>query len=323
MKLLLCADVRLGAVCAENLGVKLSQKWQAERTKKFVELIDKAAQNNAEYIALVGQIFGQERISESVIDSLFHALKENSQIQVIAFIVADEYNRLSYRNDMPENLHLICTQTKDTFLDQHIALRIDKGSVELQLADNDPVWIKKNADGRFVLSGVGDDHIIPSFEPIGFDEALETDIGYSVLEWVNENLIGCNKVANQKYAFRSVDLKILPEDGEKDIIRKIQNTVSNMDVDTFLRVTISGRSAFGLTLDSSALKTQLQGRVFFAEVYDNSIMDIDEEAFENDISLRSEFVRLALQDDSLSESERSRLISCGWNALNGREVSVE
>ena len=52
-------------------------------------------------------------------------------------------------------------------------------------------------------------------------------------------------------------------------------------------------------------------------------MDIDEEAFENDISLRSEFVRLALQDDSLSESERNRLISCGWNALNGREVTAE
>ena len=47
------------------------------------------------------------------------------------------------------------------------------------------------------------------------------------------------------------------------------------------------------------------------------------EAFENDISLRSEFVRLALQDDSLSESERNRLISCGWNALNGREVTAE
>ena len=45
--------------------------------------------------------------------------------------------------------------------------------------------------------------------------------------------------------------------------------------------------------------------------------------FENDISLRSEFVRLALQDDSLSESERNRLISCGWNALIGKGVSAE
>ena len=52
-------------------------------------------------------------------------------------------------------------------------------------------------------------------------------------------------------------------------------------------------------------------------------MDIDEESFETDISLRSEFVRLALQDGSLSESERSRLISLGWNALSGKEVSAE
>ena len=75
--------------------------------------------------------------------------------------------------------------------------------------------------------------------------------------------------------------------------------------------------------NGNALEEQLQNRIFFVEVYDNTIMDIDEEAFENDISLRSEFVRLALQDDSLSEAERNRLISCGWNALNGKEVSAE
>ena len=52
-------------------------------------------------------------------------------------------------------------------------------------------------------------------------------------------------------------------------------------------------------------------------------MDIDEKAFETDISLRGEFVRLALQDGSISESERSRLISLGWSALSGGEVSAE
>ena len=76
-------------------------------------------------------------------------------------------------------------------------------------------------------------------------------------------------------------------------------------------------------MNSNALKSQLQNRVFYVEVYDNTVMDIDEEAFETDISLRSEFVRLALQDGSLSESERNRLISLGWNVLSGREVSAE
>ena len=63
--------------------------------------------------------------------------------------------------------------------------------------------------------------------------------------------------------------------------------------------------------------------IFYAEVFDNTSMDIDEETFETDISLRSEFVRLALRDGSLSESERNRIISAGWNALGGKEVNKQ
>lgn len=322
MKLLLCADVRLGAVCTENLCVELSNAWQAARTEKMADLVDKAAQNNAGYVALFGRMFGRKRISESVIDRLFRAVRDDKNIQVLTFLEADEYNRIAYRNDIPENLHLICTQTADTYLDDNIALRIEKNSVELQLSDNDPIWIKK-IDGKFILNGIGREQVIPSFEPIGFEDALDIQCGYAVLEWMDEELLGCNVTHEQKYAFQSIELKILPEDGEKDILRKINAAVSKFDIDTFLRITIVGRSAFGLTLNSDALAGKLQRRIFFVEVHDNTIMDIDEEAFENDISLRSEFVRLALQDDSLSEFERNRLISCGWNALNGKEVSTE
>ena len=323
MKLLLCADVRLGVVCTENLDVKLSHKWQAARTEKLVDLIDQAARNNAGYVALYGRMFGQERVSESVIDSLFAAVKEDKNIQVLAFLIVDEYNRISYRNDIPENLHLICTQTADSYTDDYIALRMDKGVTELQLSDNDPVYIRKTADGSYMISGMDAEQAIPSFEPIGFEDAQELKCGYGILEWEEETLGRYSVIGNQKYAFKAIELKLLPGDGEKEILRKINAAVKGIDIDTFLRITLVGRSAFGLTLNSDALENQLQGRIFFVEVYDNTIMDIDEEAFENDISLRSEFVRLALQDDSLSESERNRLISCGWNALNGKEVSAE
>ena len=59
-------------------------------------------------------------------------------------------------------------------------------------------------------------------------------------------------------------------------------------------------------------------RLFFVEVFDSTVMEVDAEAFDTDISLRSEFVRLAMQDESLSEIERNRLISCGWTALGGK-----
>lgn len=323
MKLLLCADVQLGAVCTENLGVKLSHKWQNARTQKLSDLIDKAAQNNAGYVALLGRIFGQARVSESVIDNLFLAANEDKNIQILVILMADEYNRIIYRNDIPENMHLICLQTADSYVDENIALRIESGNIELQLSDNDPVWVKRDTEGMFTVEGIGESHVIPSFEPMGFEDKEGKLFGFGLIDWSENAIEGYSEVENQKYAFEAISLKILPEDGQKDIIKKINMAVAKIDMDSFLRITIVGRSAFGLTLNSDALANQLQGKIFFVEVYDNTIMDIDESDFENDISLRSEFVRLALQDDSLSESERNRLISCGWNALNGKEVSAE
>ena len=317
MKMLFCADVRLGAICAESLDIKQSHKWQDVRSEKLINLIDKAAQNNAAYVVLFGQMFGQARISESVIDGLFQAVKEDADIQTLAFLHIDEYKRISYRNDIPKNLHLFCLRTLDSYTDANIALHIDKEKIELQLGNNDTLIIREIVNQKYVISGLSEDYILPSFEPIGFEDAQGMDCGYGIIEWTNEELGQYISKVNQKYAFRMIDLKIMPEDDQKEIIRKINNAVKSIAFDTFLRITIMGRLAFGMMLDVDALKKQLQNRIFFVEVYDNTVMDIDAEAFENDISLRSEFVRLALQDDSLSESERSRLISCGWNALKG------
>lgn len=321
--MLLCSDVQLGAVSTEKLDIKQSQKWQTARNGKFEDLIDKAAQNNAAYVALFGRLFGQDRVTESVIDTLFQAIRENSGITVLVFLSALEHKRVSYRNDIPENLHMINMESRDSFLDDNIALRINAGAVELQLGDTEPVVIRKEEAGNYVISGIPNTAAIPSFEPTGFEDAQDNKFGFGILEWTEERLGQYQVKGGSKYSYKAIELKIMPEDDQKEILRKINNMARTIDIDTFLRITLTGRSAFGLTINGDALKTQLQGHIFFVEVYDNTVMDIDEESFENDISLRSEFVRLALQDSSLSESERNKLISLGWNALSGREVSAE
>ena len=323
IKMLVCADLRLGAVSAERLDIKQSHTWQAARNEKYANLIDKASQSNAAYIALCGQLFGQARITESVIDTLFLAIREEPSISVLAFLDAGEYKRISYRSDIPENLHLINMQAQDSYLDDHIALRVKDSAVELQLGENDAILVSRDPTGHYILNGMSENNVVPSFEPTGFEDAQDAQCGYGIIEWTEDKLGQFKVIRESKYSFKAVELKILPEDDEKEILRKINNMIRSIERDTFLRVTLTGRSAFGLTMSSDALKSQLQNRIFFAEVYDNTVMDIDEKAFETDISLRSEFVRLALQDGSLSESERNRLISLGWNALSGREVSAE
>lgn len=329
MKMLLCSDVKLGAVCEENLGVKLSHKWGAERTAKFADLIDRAAQNNAGYVVLAGRLFGSERIPESAIDALFKAVKEDEHIQVLAFLDRAEYKRVLYRNDIPENLHILSTDStqndegNDNYLDACLAARSVDGLIEMQFSDNDPVRISKGSDGAFELTIADEKETVPIFEPVGFEDAAERRAGYIVLEWSDETIEDCSVITNRKYNFESADIKIMPTDTHREIVSKINKEAAGRKYDTFLRVTIHGRSPFGVTLNSDAVEEKLRERLFFAEIYDNTVMDIDEASFETDISLRSEFVRLALQDDSLSQTERNRLISCGWNALGGKEVSAE
>ena len=49
--------------------------------------------------------------------------------------------------------------------------------------------------------------------------------------------------------------------------------------------------------------------------------DVDEEALATDVSLLAEFIRQVESDDSLSPVEKSRIVRCGWNALNAKELA--
>lgn len=324
MKMLLCSDVKLGAIPVEKLDSKLSHKWQSVRSDKFEELIDIALQNHANYMVLLGQMFGRVRVTEGLIDTLFQLMNNNATLHVLLFVDIAECERISYRNDIPENLHVISTRHEDSYLDDEIAVRTGNENTEIQLGDNESVVITKGNNGLFTLTVTGETYCIPIFEPNGFDEAeTATACGYALLEWTNETLGTFKLQENTSYVYKTVEVKIQANDDQSEILRKLNQTVRNIDHNTFLRIMLTGQSAFGLTINGDALKQHLQSKIFFVEVYDNTVMEIDEESFNTDISLRSEFVRLAMADETLSESERNRLISCGWNALTGKEVSEE
>ena len=146
--------------------------------------------------------------------------------------------------------------------------------------------------------------------------------GYSLID-MDENGSRLSSVEGTVYFYEKAEARFSPEDTKADMMRKIDNAVSSMDSSTIVRLFLTGETPFGKAADRAEVKEHLQNKVFYAEVYDNTTMHVDTKALEHDISLQSEFVRLAMQDHSLSEAERSRLISCGWNALSGRGVPKE
>ena len=60
---------------------------------------------------------------------------------------------------------------------------------------------------------------------------------------------------------------------------------------------------------------------FFVKIKDNTKVTIDPKEYENDISLKGEFIRLVMASD-LSEERKIQIIRTGIEALIGEEITV-
>lgn len=313
MRILMVQDLQLNAANPARLSVQSFHKWQNERMLKFEDLLDQAQQRQVAHICLLGSLFGENIVPEKMIDSFFEAIRKEDNLQVYAFTELDEYQLISYRKDIPVNFHLFNLDTMEKQIgDIHFVLNgetitISSGSMTKTIL---------HKEDTFII----DEQIIPFFEPLGFDDTDQKEFGYLILD---SNKNSYEIIQNQKYQYRMEQVNIIPEDTQEMILEKLNAVIKKVDRDTFLRITITGKTAFGITINVDGLKNRWINRAFFLEAFDNSVMDVNEEMFENDISLRSEFVRLALSDDSLSETERNQLISCGWNALGGEGMTKE
>ena len=75
------------------------------------------------------------------------------------------------------------------------------------------------------------------------------------------------------------------------------------------------------TKDVEHLRQVLADRFYFAKIYDESRILIRPEDYLNDVSLKGEFVRRVLASD-LSDTEKERVIACGFRALTGEEIGL-
>ena len=61
--------------------------------------------------------------------------------------------------------------------------------------------------------------------------------------------------------------------------------------------------------------------IYFAKLADETRLLIRPEDYRNDISLKGEFVRRVMAS-SLTETEKERIIACGFRALSGEEIGI-
>ena len=318
MKIFLSSDLRVGMESTVNLSVQDAHRWTRAAAGKLSSMLEKAARMGADLAFFPGRIFGADHVTEMTVLELCNVVRAAGPLPVILCPDEETYCRLSGRKDRPDNMYLLNDSGGQNLTIGKAVLSRTGESIQIKVPSENVTAEIMDVAGAFFDGAVR----LPQFEPSGWQEAQSGLFGYAVMDTgQGGHKTFCTE--ETLFSYRTAEVYVEPEDDAEALRTRTAKAIAGMDGNVFLRLTLKGKTAFGKTADIKTVRDFAQETVFHAEVFDSTSMDINERALENDISLQSEFVRLVLQDDSLSDADRSRLISCGWNALSGKEGSGE
>ena len=153
----------------------------------------------------------------------------------------------------------------------------------------------------------------------GFDECGEK--GFVLLNIDEEN----HKINTEFIPFAkrhlyeiNVDISktLTTSEAEKEIDKKIQD----IEKESLVKIVLTGKVDISSERDVKYLEKKYKSMFYFAKIYDETTLKIDYMTYENDASLKGEFIRLILKQD-LSEEEKRKIITTGIKALTGEDLN--
>ncbi len=153
----------------------------------------------------------------------------------------------------------------------------------------------------------------------GFDECGEK--GFVLLDIDEES----KKIKSSFVPFASrhlyeVEVDVSDTNSSLDAEKKIDEKVNNIEKEALIKIVLRGKVDIDSERDINYLEKKYKNLFYFAKIYDETTLKVDYMAYEKDVSLKGEFIRLVLEQN-LSEEEQKKIITCGIKALSGEEVN--
>lgn len=168
---------------------------------------------------------------------------------------------------------------------------------------------KENLDERGTFCYCG------CLEGRGFDECGKK--GFVLLE-TDDTSVRSQFIpfASRQVVVKSVDVSSALS--EKDVTDRIQEAILDVSPESMVKLRLVGEIAPELDIDILYL-TQKYTECFFAlKIQDCTALKVEYEMYENDISLKGEFIRL-VKNTQIAKEDKDRIIRTGIRALIGRE----
>ena len=354
MKLIHCADIHLDSPMETNLSADKARERKLEIRSTFSRMVRNAAEEGVEAILIAGDLFDGARVTKSTENYVLDLIASHPMIDF--YYLAgnhDQGSALANSAQLPANLYTF-GKVWSTYRRGNVA--ITGASVAdaetLSLNSDDVNILLLHGQERRSAGVAGEDIIhlgrfkkknidyaalghIHEYRPIrldtrgiacysgclegrGFDECGTK--GYVLLE-VEGGRISHRFVPFATRTLHTVECDITGFSSALDLEERMLASVKDILQKDMVKVNLKGTRPAEAMLDLAHLRGILAERFYFAKVKDETRLSINAEDYAHDISLKGEFVRRVMAS-SLSDSEKERVIACGFRALSGEELGL-
>ena len=360
MKIIHCSDLHLDSKMETNLDKEKARERKNEILITFERMVNYAKENEVKVIIIAGDLFDKKTITIKAKNTVKNAIISNPEIDFVYLKGNhDEAGFLDEDEELPQNLKTFNSYNWTTYdYDDLTISGIEFGNVENYEIYNSLI-LEKNKKNIVVMHGqesetdvkdkaeiinlkalknknidylaLGHIHTYKKgkldnrgvycysgcLEGRGFDECGEK--GFVLLELKND------KIKTKFIPFSSrtlyevnVDLTGITENNE--IENKIKDELKDIPQTSLVKLVLGGEVEIGGQRDIEYLTKKFESDFYYLKIEDKPQFKIDYMKYQNDISLKGEFIRTVIDQKDLTEEEKSKIISTGIKALSGEDI---
>ena len=349
MKILHTSDLHLDSPLTTRLDSKKVKERKSELLLSFKNLAEQAKKERAEGFIISGDLFDSEKIGKRTLrnvvdiitaypDITFFYLTGNHEKDVLEKSMLPLPKNLRLFNDgwtyfKLGNVNVIgrCSTSKDMFAELNLNenernILVLHGELR-DRSDSGGIIGKKDAENLAVdYMALGHYHSYSKNEVSerctavysgtpegrGFDEI--GDCGFVMIE-ADEKEVRHRFIKSALRTLHIEEIDVTDVESDVALLYKIESRLRTVPRADLVRIVLIGSRRLGKSFNTDAALASLGKAYYYIEIKDITRVKISPEEFKNDISLKGEFIRSVLDDGTLTDEEKEKVIMLGLEVL--------
>ena len=357
MKIIHCSDIHLDSKMEANLDKDKAKQRKNEILLSFKNMVQFASEDKVEIIIIAGDLFDKNKISVKAKNIVKDTIKANPNIEFI-YLKGNHDEQDFTDGETIRNLKTFNKQTwtsyrygnivitgiefgekdnyeiyKSLMLNQNdfniVVLHGQESNYEDKKDKTEIVNLKELRNKNIDYLALGHIHKYKMesldnrgiycysgcLEGRGFDEC--GDKGFVLLD-IKDNKINTEFIKNSTRNLEEIEVDISGTMTTTEVEAKIENKIQNIEKENLIKIILTGKVDINSERDIDYLLKRYNNEFYFLKIYDKTTLEINYLDYQNDVSLKGEFIRTILKED-IPEEEKKEIIVTGIKALSGEE----